>query len=199
LLFVKNYYFSDTLFPLGILRKTGGKYFFVDESKIWLYITTNMKQRIDQATTVFQLLQDMGKVIRIFQSEAVLCEGVTFAQFCILDHVAARGGRLELSDLHGLLSVEKSTTTRMVGPLVKRGLVKREKSGHDSRAIELTLTARGRDVHDKVWKCVTGFIDDVLQRIPGDRRNNVLDALGVFIRSIRQCCSGNKDNGCGCG
>lgn len=164
---------------------------------IWLYITTNMNQRIKQATVVFHLLQDMGKVMRIFQSEAVLCEGVTFAQFCILNHAAARGGRLELSELHGLLSVEKSTTTRMVGPLVKRGLVTREKSAHDSRAIEIALTTKGRDIHEKVWGCISGFIDDVLQRIPGDRRNSVLEALGVFIRSIRQCCGGST--GCGCG
>jgi DNA-binding MarR family transcriptional regulator len=156
-----------------------------------------MIKRIDQTTAVFHLLQDMGKVIRIFQSEAVLCEGVTFAQFCILDHAATRGGRLELSELHGLLSVEKSTTTRMVGPLIKRGLVTREKSGQDSRAIELALTAKGKDVHKKVWVCVTGFIDDVLQRIPGDGRKNVLEALGVFIRSIHQSCGGST--GCGCG
>lgn len=166
---------------------------------IWLYITTIMNQRIDQTTAVFHLLQEMGKVMRIFQSEAILCEGVTFAQFCILDHTAARGGRLELSELHGLLSVEKSTTTRMVGPLVKRGLVRREKSDHDSRAIELVLTAKGTDIHKKVWACVSGFIDDVLQRIPGDRRNSVFESLGVFIRSIRQCCGGSSGSGCGCG
>lgn len=155
-----------------------------------------MKKHIDQAKAVFHLLQDMGKVMRIFQSEAILCEGVTYAQFCILDHAAARGGRLELSELHGLLSVEKSTTTRMVGPLVKRGLITREKSEDDSRAIELTLTPKGRNVHEKVWECVSGFIDDVLQHIPDDCRNSVLEALGVFIRSIRQCCGGST--GCGC-
>lgn len=156
-----------------------------------------MSKRIDQSTAVFHLLQDMGKVMRFFQSEAILCEGVTFAQFCILDHVSEHGGRLDLSELHGLLSVEKSTTTRMVDPLVKRGLIKREKTVHDSRAIELVLTAKGKDIHEKVWACVSGFIDGVLQHIPGDRRKGVLEALGVFIKSIRQCCGGST--GCGCG
>jgi DNA-binding MarR family transcriptional regulator len=164
---------------------------------IWLYITTIMNKRINQATAVFHLLQDLGKVMRIFQNETVLCEGVTFAQFCILDHISVRGGRLELSELHGLLSVEKSTTTRMVSPLIKRGLVRKEKSEHDSRAIELTLTAKGKEIHNKVWECVTGFIDDVLQRIPGDRRKSILESLGVFIKSIHNCCGGSM--GCGCG
>jgi DNA-binding MarR family transcriptional regulator len=155
-----------------------------------------MSQRIDQTKTVFNLLQNLVKVMRSFQSEAVLCEGVTFAQFCILDHAAERGGRLELSELHGLLSVEKSTTTRMVGPLIKRKLVAKETSGHDSRAVQLVLTAKGRDVHEKVWQCVSGFIDGVIQRIPGDTRNGVFEALRVFIRSINQCCGGNAGDSC---
>lgn len=154
-----------------------------------------MNRRIDQSRAVFRLLQDIVKVMRVFQSEAILCEGVTFAQFCIIDHAAARGGRLGMAELHGLLSVEKSTTTRMVGPLVKRGLVKREKSGHDSRAIDLVLTAKGKDVHKKAWECVSGYIDDVVRRIPGDSRKSVLGALGVFIRSMNQCCGGSR--GCG--
>jgi DNA-binding MarR family transcriptional regulator len=155
-----------------------------------------MNEHNNQTPAVFHLLQNMGKVMRIFQSETVLCEGVTFSQFCILDHVAARGGRLGLSELHTLLLVEKSTTTRMVTPLIKRGLVIKEKSEHDSRAIEIVLTPEGKDIHKKVWQCVSGFIDNVLQRIPGDSRKNVLESLGVFIRSIRQCCGGGS--GCGC-
>jgi DNA-binding MarR family transcriptional regulator len=154
-----------------------------------------MSQRSEQTKAVFHLLQNLVKVMRSFQSEAVLCEGVTFAQFCILDFAAARDGRLDLSELHGLLSVEKSTTTRMVDPLIKRGLVSRRKSEHDSRAIEIVLTAKGRNVHKNVWECVSGFIDGVVERIPGDKRSGVLDSLQVFIRSINQCCGGDADSG----
>jgi DNA-binding MarR family transcriptional regulator len=145
---------------------------------------------------VFQLLQEIGKVMRIFQSEAVLCHGVTFVQFCILDYAHARGGSVELMELHGLLSVEKSTTTRLVGPLIKRKLVTKEKSELDSRMIELFLTAKGKEVHEAVWACVSGLIEGLMKCIPDDRRNNVLDALGVFIRSIRKCCCGS--DGCDC-
>jgi DNA-binding MarR family transcriptional regulator len=42
---------------------------------------------------------------------------VTFHQFLILDAVAARRG-LELAALHGILAVQKSTTTRLVTPLL---------------------------------------------------------------------------------
>lgn len=153
-----------------------------------------MSKDIDQKTALFHLLRDMGKVMRLFQNEAVLCEGVTFVQFCILDYAVEQGGRLELSELHALLSVEKSTTTRMVDPLVKRGLVVRGKSEHDSRAVALVLTTKGKSVHGKVWDCISVFIDNVLHQMPNNRRTSVLEALGDFVRSIRQCCGGR---GCG--
>lgn len=158
-----------------------------------MYITTIMNKGIDQSTMVFHLLQELAKVMRIFQNEAILCEGVTFTQYCILDHVATRGGRLDLAVLHGLLSVEKSTTTRMVGPLIERGLLVKEKSDLDSRALELILTDKGMDTHEKVWACITGFIDQFLQHIPSHDRKNVVDSLGVFIRSIHKCCAGTGD------
>ncbi len=156
-----------------------------------------MTEHLEQTKAVYHLLQNMGKIIRLFQSEAVLCEGLTFTQFSILDHAAARGGAIAMSDLHGLLSVEKSTTTRLVEPLVKRGLVKKVSSDTDSRAIELSLTQEGMVTRDKVWACITAFIEEVLNRIPADRREAVIESMGIFMQSIRQCCGENA--GCGCG
>ncbi len=163
-----------------------------------MYITTNMKKQENEAIAVFYILQDMGKVIRSIQNEAVLCEGVTFIQFCILNHIAAMGGTLELSKLHTLLAVEKSSTTRMVEPLVKRALIIRNKSENDSRAIELSLTETGRVAHEKVWECISGIIKKVLQHIPKNQRSSIIEVLKNFIFSIQECCGGNLEKKCGC-
>ncbi len=136
---------------------------------------------------IFHLVKELGKVLRSFQNESVFCEGITFNQFCILDYVAERG-RLELSELHRLLAVEKSTTTRLIEPLIKGMLLNRERSPHDSRAAELTLTGKGREIHEKVWDCISGFIDSVLGDIPREKQNDVMDALKIFIRSINYTC-----------
>jgi DNA-binding MarR family transcriptional regulator len=152
-----------------------------------LYITTMIAKPEKLQRDIFQLVKDLGKVLRSFQNESVLCEGVTFNQFCILDYVAEKGD-LELSELHRLLSVEKSTTTRLIDPLVRRGLLNRRKSHHDSRAVELTLTGDGREVHQAVWECISGFIDNVLRDIPGEKRKDIMDALKLFISSINHSC-----------
>ncbi|UCF56837.1 MAG: MarR family transcriptional regulator, partial [Deltaproteobacteria bacterium] len=70
---------------------------------------------------MFSLMSELARAVRCCQQEAVFCENVTFSQFFILDMVAEKG-KLKLSELHQILSVDKSTTTRLINPLVKQGL-----------------------------------------------------------------------------
>jgi DNA-binding MarR family transcriptional regulator len=137
---------------------------------------------------VLSLISEVSRAVRCCQQEEVFCENVTFSQFFILDAVA-RDGSLELSELHKILSVDKSTTTRLVDPLVKQGLVVREKSSRDSRAVNLKLTKQGESVCQKVWACLSGFIDAVEKGIPEKRRGEVYDAVRTFLNATRNACA----------
>ena len=99
-----------------------------------------------QNRPLLDILFELVRALRIFQQEAEFCGGVTFAQFVILDLVDQAGGSLPLAELHGRLEVDKSTTTRLVKPLVSKGLVGRRRSRSDSRAVKLSLTPAGSDV-----------------------------------------------------
>lgn len=142
---------------------------------------------------LFSLIKDLGKVVRRFQNDAVFYADVTFTQFCILDIVADRGVT-GLSELHPLLGVEKSTTTRLIEPLVSRGLLDRVQSHHDSRAVELRLTRSGKDVHERVGECVMDFLDTILKQIPDRSAGEVLGSLRLFTKALGECqgeCSGS--------
>ncbi len=130
--------------------------------------------------------------LRVFQTESIFCEDLTFTQFSILSYVA-KTGSLEMSALHTLLSVEKSTTTRLVDPLVKMGYLKKNPSTHDSRAIELQLTSKGRTIFEKVKECISDFMIDMSNSIPDNKKVDVLQSLEIFINSMERCC---KPDGC---
>jgi len=98
------------------------------------------------------LIAELGRATRIFQQESIFCAGVTFTQYCILDQVAQAEGRLELSELHSILEVDKSTTTRLVAPLARLGLIQRQRSARDSRVVELGLTKEGWETLTQVWE-----------------------------------------------
>lgn len=125
--------------------------------------------------------------LRSFQADSVFCGDITFNQFTILDHIFA-SGTLEMSELHRLLSVEKSTTTRMVEPLVVKGYIIKLASEHDSRAIKLQLTADGKKIHKEVWGCISGFMVNIENSIPGNKRDDMLKILEMFIKSLDTCC-----------
>jgi DNA-binding MarR family transcriptional regulator len=93
--------------------------------------------------------------------------------------------KLNMADLHVILSVEKSTTTRLVNPLLRKGLLKREKAEYDSRAVTLILTEEGKKIHQKVSLCLAGFFQKVTRNIPQDKKNQILEAVRVFIRAIK--------------
>jgi len=146
----------------------------------------------ENASELLEVFGGLSQVMRCCCRDEAFCEGVTFHQFMILDAVA-KEKELHMADLHKLLSVEKSTTTRLVNPLIKKGLIRRDKADHDSRAVKFTLTKDGRETHKKVLICLTAFFQKVLGNIPAEKRTDALESVKIFITAIK-----NSANGCGC-
>jgi DNA-binding MarR family transcriptional regulator len=150
-----------------------------------LYHTTMSRDLDKNCREIFEILMALAREIRCCSRDEAICGGVTFHQFVILDAVAKNKG-LDLADLHKILSVEKSTTTRLVNPLLQKGLLKRDKAEHDSRAAKLTLTEEGMETHRRVWMCLGGFFENITRNIPEDRQEKVLEAVKVFTEAMRK-------------
>jgi len=94
-----------------------------------------------------------------------------------------------MADLHLILAVDKSTTTRLLNPLVKQGLIRRDKSKKDQRAVDLTLTEKGQGTHGKVWTCIEGFVQAINGGIPEERRASAYEGLRLFAQAVRNASS----------
>ncbi|MBU3931806.1 MAG: winged helix DNA-binding protein [Proteobacteria bacterium] len=134
---------------------------------------------------LLEIIMGLSREIRCCSRDEAICRDVTFHQFIILDAVAKKG-ELGLAELHGILSVEKSTTTRLVNPLIQKGLLKRDRATHDSRAARLTLTEEGRETHRRVWLCLAGFFQNITRHIPEAHRKTVLESVRVFTEAMRK-------------
>jgi DNA-binding MarR family transcriptional regulator len=147
-----------------------------------------MKLTIPQsAQEVFTLIGELSRALRCCQQEEAFCLDLTLSQFFILHSIAGKG-KIQLAELHGLLSVEKSTTTRMVSPLIRRGLVVQERAEHDSRALNLKLTSRGEEVYRTVWGCLAEFIDTIQNQIPRGERKRVFEGTQIFLKALQDAC-----------
>jgi DNA-binding MarR family transcriptional regulator len=134
---------------------------------------------------LFEIIMALAREIRCCSRDEAICQDLTFHQFIILDAVA-RKGELGLTDLHQILSVEKSTTTRLVNPLIQRGLLIRDRAAHDSRAAMLRVTKEGLKAHGKAWGCLEGFFGGIVQNLPAGNREEVLAAMKVFTGAMRK-------------
>ena len=146
----------------------------------------------DNCCELMNVFSGLSQVMRCCCRDEAFCEGVTFHQFMILDAVA-KVKELHMADLHQILSVQKSTTTRLVNPLIKKGLLRRDKTDHDSRAVKLTLTKQGIETHKKVWLCLMDFYQKVTNNIPEEKKSEVLECVNIFIAAIK-----NSSSACSC-
>ncbi len=149
-----------------------------------MYNTTIMKKNDEYQTKLMDVFIGLAQATRCFRQDTAFCGGVTFHQFIILN-AAAKNKYLRISDLHSLLAVEKSTTTRLLNPLLEKGLLTREKSASDSRIFGLTLTKSGRKTHRQVQTCLEDFFNKVAGNLPAGKEENILQAVQIWINAIK--------------
>jgi len=127
----------------------------------------------------------------------VTCCGVTVAQAAALEALAAEGP-VRLGDLGRSLGIAPSTLTRNLARLESSRLVARESDPQDARSARVGLTARGRRAALAVAAQEEGFARQVLERIPAERRAQVVESLGDLLAAVRAategCCPGAFDH-----
>jgi len=88
------------------------------------------------------------------------------------------------SELAALLRLERSTVSRLVQQVERRGWVDRDPAPGDGRARLLSLTESGRRVADDIAKARQAKFAALVEAIPPDERDAVLRALDVLIGAM---------------
>lgn len=136
---------------------------------------------------ILSMVIDLSKALRYCRQDEVFCAAeVTFTQFIVLDAVAGNGS-LEMADLHTLLSVDKSTTTRFVAPLIRRHFLVREISSRDSRAARLILSEEGKAAHKQAARSLKSLIRTIRAEIPAEKRDACLQGSRIFLNALQHC------------
>jgi len=93
---------------------------------------------------------------------------------------------LSQSALSKRLSLEKSTVSRLITGLEKRGWIERDRNPADRRIVEIQLTDTGKQAATTLASARQLKFDKVLSAIPESRRDDVIDALNVLVEAIRE-------------
>ena len=93
---------------------------------------------------------------------------------------------LSQGELSQRLDLEKSTVSRLVSSLDRRGWIERDRNPTDRRIVEIQLTDAGKQTAAILSAARQTKFDKVLSAIPKDRQDDVLDALNILVEAIRE-------------
>ncbi len=99
-----------------------------------------------------ELHSALSELIRVYSfrdRDRICCYDVSTTQAHALGALA-REGPLTLNDLAAALYLDKSTTSRVVDALERKGYVQRKPHPEDRRALLLEATARGKDLQTRI-------------------------------------------------
>lgn len=103
-------------------------------------------------------------------------EGISMGQFWAL-HLVSSLGAIQMNRMARLLAVSAPTVCAKVDELEGAGLVSRHRSQRDHRAVEITLTPKGRKVEARIW----ARIGEMMAEAAGDiSPTDVATAVRVF-------------------
>ena len=137
-------------------------------------------------------LQDFRRVLRelvrrLGKEQAVggSCCGLSFAQCHPLQEIDRRG-RTTVRELAAALDLDKSTLSRTVEGLVRRGLVVRREDSEDRRVRQLSLTVQGRRILREIEGKADARFASTLTRIPQGQRSELLRHLERLVLALRE-------------
>ena len=131
------------------------------------------------ASALQSAVADLVRVYQFRDRDRICCHDISVTQCYALETLVDHGP-MRLGSLAERLFLDKSTTSRVVGSLVKKGYVEQQTEQEDKRATALHATARGR----RLCARITGDLVRQQKQLLQDLEPDVREAVVRVIRGL---------------
>jgi DNA-binding MarR family transcriptional regulator len=151
---------------------------------------------------------DLVRVYQFRDRDRICCHDISVTQ-CYALETLVEHGPLRLSTLADRLFLDKSSTSRVVATLVKKGYVEQGADAQDGRAIALSATRTGRSLCARITDDLVDQQKQLLQDLDPDVRAGVVSVLrrlaqaadarfraGAASESAAACCAPASGGAC---
>lgn len=143
------------------------------------------------AEEMYQALSDLIRVYESRDRDRICCYDVSVSQCYALEALVRQGG-MTMNDLAARLYLDKSTASRVVDALERKGYVARMTHPQDRRAVLLEATKAGRALEEKIRgdilaqerALLAGFAPEVRQ------------AMTQLLRQLARAAASDNPGGC---
>jgi MarR family 2-MHQ and catechol resistance regulon transcriptional repressor len=151
------------------------------------------------AAELHAAVADLVRVYQFRDRDRICCHDISVTQ-CYALEMLVEHGPLRLSALAERLFLDKSTTSRVVGALAKKGYVEQGPDLDDGRAIAVSATRKGRTLCARIIDDLIDQQKQLLQDLEPDLRAGVVRVLRRLAQAadarFRSGAVGGGDMGC---
>jgi DNA-binding MarR family transcriptional regulator len=137
-------------------------------------------------------VRDFRKNLRVLEREFEIsmasdtgCCGVSLAQCHLLLEVEGRE-RTSITELAGILDLDKSTLSRTVDTMCRGGLLDRKTDPLNRRHQIISLTGKGKARAESINGLCDASYTRLFDFIPVDKRSIVVDSIALLAGAMRQ-------------
>jgi DNA-binding MarR family transcriptional regulator len=149
---------------------------------------TDTKNTSDARTVQIQAITSHLRILfKSIQQHSKIVEkecGLTSAMLWMMWELFASPG-MKVSELAKALSIHASTCSNMLDKLEAKGLIERERSGEDQRAVHLYITDAGSTLLAKAPRPAQGALSGTLEKLADDDLHKLADGLQVLVGSLQ--------------
>ena len=134
------------------------------------------------AEELYDALEDLLRVYQFRDRDRICCFDVSVSQCYALEGLVRRGS-MTLNDLAAYLYLDKSTASRVVDALERKGHVARTPHPKDRRAVLLEATAAGRSLEGKIRQSILAEERELIADFAPEVRQAMTQVLRRFARA----------------
>ena len=141
---------------------------------------------------------DLVRVYQFRDRDRICCHDISVTQCHALEALVEHGP-IRLSELTERLFLDKSTTSRVVHTLVKKGYVEQRPDATDGRATALKVTRAGKQLHARITDTLVTQQEQLLADLDPDVRAGVVDVIRRLARAADARFRSGTSAGTACG
>lgn len=134
------------------------------------------------AAALHRLLVDLKRVYQFRDRDQICCHDISVTQYWALEALE-RGGTLTLNELAAQLYLDKSTASRVIDALERKGYVKRSRHRNDGRALALNATPAGRQLFIRIDTDIQAYERRLIASFEHEVRVSLVELLDRLVEA----------------
>ncbi|KAA8699939.1 MarR family winged helix-turn-helix transcriptional regulator [Pseudomonas proteolytica] len=160
------------------------------------------KRKNDQLTQdsedLYEALNQLVRVHQFRDRDRICCYDVSVTQ-CYAVETLVKRGALRLQVLAEEMFLDKSTASRVIDTLERKGYVSRVEDDEDRRAVRIQATDAGRELYEKIRADLIAEERAMIENLSAEARQGALSLLRQITRAteircglVNECCPAVK-------